>query len=264
MKFKIESVELQLPYLVKVIIKKKGKTMESSSILLSSKHSDFITNFNPPLVLSSKKQYELALVSLDTYYSFPNIDASNNKFVYSVDGGVTWETIVIPEGSYEIADINGYIKSALEQKHGVAHVEISPNTNTLRCVLKISDPLYRVSFQEDATLRDALGFDSRVYLGARQEGERTVDILKLNSILVHCDVVAGSTVNGQSYPTLYSFFPNVAPGYKIVETPHNLVYLPVTTDYIRSIRVWLTSQNEEEMLNLRGETITLRLHLRTK
>src|SRR5207253_10832940 len=156
------------------------------------------------------------------------------------------------------------IKSALEQKHGVAHVEISPNTNTLRCVLKISDPLYRVSFQEDATLRDALGFDSRVYLGARQEGERTVDILKLNSILVHCDVVAGSTVNGQSYPTLYSFFPNVAPGYKIVETPHNLVYLPVTTDYIRSIRVWLTSQNEQEMLNLRGETITLRLHLRTK
>ena len=29
-------------------------------------------------------------------------------------------------------------------------------------------------------------------------------------------------------PVAYNFFPNADPGQKILETPHNLIYLPVT------------------------------------
>ena len=45
-------------------------------------------------------------VNLETYYSFPNIDATNNNFRYSPDNGKTWHNIDIPEGCYEISDIN--------------------------------------------------------------------------------------------------------------------------------------------------------------
>ena len=63
-------------------------------------------------------------------------------------------------------------------------------------------------------------------------------------------------------PVLYSFFPDVPPGYKMNEKPNTVVYLPVTIPTINSIHIWLTDQNLKP-LNLRGETITIRLHLKS-
>ena len=84
-----------------------------------------------------------------------------------------------------------------------------------------------------------------------------VNILTVNSILVNIDIISG----GSTQPTIYSFFPNVSLGYKIIENPHNLLYLSITADMIHSITVLLTDQNENE-LNLRGENLSKRLHLR--
>ena len=48
---------------------------------------------NPTLQLDREKEYEIALVNLETYYSFPNIDETNNVFVYSPDNGNSWVKI---------------------------------------------------------------------------------------------------------------------------------------------------------------------------
>ena len=88
-----------------------------------------------------------------------------------------------------------------------------------------------------------------------------VNILTINSILVNIDIISGSYVNGFTQPTIYSFFPYVSPGYKIIENPHNLLYLSITSDTIHSIAIWQTDQNENE-LHLRGENLSLRFHLR--
>ena len=82
-----------------------------------------------------------------------------------------------------------------------------------------------------------------------------MNILSVNSILVNIDIISGSYVNGQRYPTIYSFFSGVSPGYKIIETPANLVYLPVTLDAIYSMQTSLTDQNGN-LLNLRGENVS--------
>jgi len=50
--------------------------------------------------LKKGKQYEMALLNLETYYSFPNIDSTNNSFKYSPDNGKNWFTITIPKGSF--------------------------------------------------------------------------------------------------------------------------------------------------------------------
>ncbi|CAI9735628.1 Hypothetical predicted protein [Octopus vulgaris] len=50
-------------------------------------------------------------------------------------------------------------------------------------------------------------------------------------------------------------------GFKIVETPINLVHLPVTLDTIRSLEVSLTDQNGVQ-LNLRMENLMIRFHIR--
>ena len=87
-----------------------------------------------------------------------------------------------------------------------------------------------------------------------------VNILTINSILVNIDIISGSYVHGSTQPTIYSFLPNVSPGYNIIENPHNLLYLPKNSDMIRSITIWLTDQNGNE-LNLRGENLSMRFHL---
>ena len=74
-----------------------------------------------------------------------------------------------------------------------------------------------------------------------------VNILTINSILVNIDIISGSYVNGSIQPTIYSFFPNVYPGYKIIENPQNLLYLSITSDTIHSITIWLTDQNGNEL-----------------
>ena len=81
--------------LLKQIVKNtEHKT--SFQIIVSNNKSNFNTRFNPKLELDRDKVYETALVNLETY-SFPNIDETNNVFVYSPDNGNSWVKIKIPE-----------------------------------------------------------------------------------------------------------------------------------------------------------------------
>ena len=89
-----------------------------------------------------------------------------------------------------------------------------------------------------------------------------VIILSVNSILVHCSLIEGSYLNEDRKPILYSFFPNVTPGFKIVEKPLSPLFLPVNVYHIDRIRIWLTDQNGKN-INIRREDITIRLHLKT-
>ena len=78
---------------------------ESHQITVSSNKTEFRTKFNPPLELDKNKRYEMALVNLETYYSFANITSLNNSLRYSADGGATWYRCKLPEGPYELQDI---------------------------------------------------------------------------------------------------------------------------------------------------------------
>lgn len=236
------------------------------SLILSSNKTDFVTTFPTPLILEG--DHELALVNLETYNSIPNVvEGVTDSFTYSADGGNTWIKIVVPEGSYELDEIQKFIYGKLkESKHwnsaeNSSYILIEGNLNTLKCELTITDRRLKVDFSEGTSLAKIFGFEAKVYEYGWHEGTNTVNILNVNSILVHCDLISGSYVDGAAQPTLYSFFPGVSPGYKVVSSPHNLIYLPVTKNVVYSIRIWLTDQTDKP-INLRGETLTIRLHLR--
>jgi hypothetical protein len=120
---------------------------------------------------------------------------------------------------------------------------------------------YKVESRPPNSLRSVLGFKNRVHHAGYNELENIVNILTVNSVFVEVDIINGSYVNGKLSPIIYSFFPNVSPGYKIVENPVNLVFLPLNTHSIDKVTVRLTDQ-DGKLLNLRGETITIRLHIR--
>ena len=120
---------------------------------------------------------------------------------------------------------------------------------------------YEVDFIHDKFINNLLGFHSTLYTSGFNESENMVNIPTVNRILVNIDIVSGSHVNGSTQPTIYSFFPAVSSRNKIIENPHNLIYLPITSDTIHSITIWLTEQNGNE-LYLRGENLSMRFHLR--
>ena len=95
------------------------------------------------------------------------------------------------------------------------------------------------------------------------ESETIVNIMKVNSILVNIDIIEGSCVNGKNEPTIHSFFPNVSPGYKIIERPNILTWFPISRSNISSMRVWLTDQNGDS-IDMRGEVLTVRISIREK
>ena len=64
-------------------------------------------------------------------------------------------------------------------------------------------------------------------------------------------------------PVIYSFYPKVNPGYKIIQKPHNPIYLPVYIKDINNINVRITDQNNN-LLDLRGEEVVIRFHIREK
>ena len=130
----------------------------------------------------------------------------------------------------------------------------------MKSILEIAQG-YKVDFTVSNSFHKMLGVEEKWYHSGYNESEDIVDILAVNSILIELSIVQGSYLKGQRKPIIYSFFPNVSPGYKIVEIPRNLVYLPIIGDEISSITIKLTDQNGK-LLNMRGEKITMRFHIR--
>lgn len=196
--------------------------------------------------------WELGLIELTTYNSIPNIENNvNDKFYYGKD-----QVITIPEGSYEIEDIEKYIISKLPEK---VKFTLKPNNNTLKAELFCSED---VDFEKNHSLGKLLGFKNQIYKANQQHAsELPVDIIKVNSIRVDCNVTRGSYLNGIEDHVIHEFYPADPPGYKIIEIPRNVIYLPVISQRINNLTISLRDQ-DGKLVNFRGERISVRLHLR--
>ena len=144
------------------------------------------------------------------------------------------------------------------------YVVLSGNKYTLKCVLEIMKDSTIVNFDVENSIQSVLGFEKKKYKGGkRYQSENKVNILSVNSILVHCDVIKPSRVNGILQPIIYNFFPNVSPGEKIVSQPKHINYVPLTMSVISSMTVWVTDQ-KNNLLDLRGEELTITFHIRKR
>ena len=242
-------------------IEQNTKSKESYQIIVSKNKSDFITVFNPSIQLDPNKEYEIALVDLETYYSFPNITSHNNEIRYFKRLGKV-KHVRFPTGSYEFEGLNKEIERQLEQNGDKNAFKLTPNLNTFQSILEVKAG-YTVIFTGDTSMKDVLGFIGHTYDAGIHVSENTVQILAINSILVHINIINGSFVNGSQEPVIYSFFPKVSPGRKIVQTPVNPIYLPVSLNNIRDLHVKITDQKNIP-LDLRGEEVTIRFHIRQK
>ena len=193
------------------------------SVVVSDNKSRFKTLFKPPIQLNKKKDYEIALISLETYYSFPNTDRSNNCFTYSPDLDPLWFDIIIPEGSYHVEDINEFIQRDMrkngryDKANDKDNMEISANTNTLKSEMFLKSN-YEVDFRKDKPINSLLGFHSNLYTSGFHESENMVNILTFNSILVNIDILFRVVISMVHHNTQFtSSFQMSLPGIKLLK-----------------------------------------------
>jgi hypothetical protein len=226
----------------------------------------------PNLELTGR--WDVALVSLFGWYSYKNISAAigNNLIRYSTDSGGTWETnITIPDGIYNVEDLNAYMKSVMKTRgdyapgateaEDVYYISLEANYNTLRCDCIISGG-YQIDFTA-GTLHELLGFNSAI-ITATQQGENKVDITNgVNSLEVRLDITSGGWSNSYQGGILGSFIPNVRPGANIVYMPSPIIHLKVNKQIISSINVKIRDQLNRPVV-FDGEPITIIIHLRKR
>lgn len=221
--------------------------------------------FEDPIRADEGRRLEMALIGFQTSYSWTNVNSQNNTFVYSSDKGGSFKTIVLPEGAYELEAIN----SEIQRQIGADTLSISPNLATLRAIIEVFNPDFQVDVGK-STLNTLLGWpkDFGILKQGRHEAPNIVRISNVNEILIHCNVIDGSytaTSSGrgqitQSY-VLSSFFPDVAPGYKINYKPFHRVFLPLIANHIQQMHIWVTDQDNNP-IDMRGEPITVNLQIR--
>lgn len=223
---------------------------------LTGNGSSLSSDLYPPLELTDG-EYVIGLVDLSTYNSIPNIEVGVNNLFYYGDQKIEFE-----EGSYEIEDISQYIRERISTRDGrAAQFSLKANNNTLQTVIK--SPNERIDFQKPNTIGPLLGFTARVLDPGikRHVSDLPVNIIKVNTIKVDCNLVRGAYENGKESHTIHEFYPQVGPGYKMVEIPRTIIYLPLNTKRITTIAVALRDQ-DGRLLNLRGELLSVRLHLK--
>ena len=233
-------------------------------VTLTGKGSKLEKSFEPEISIKPGCHYEIAFASLETFNSIPNVNPTNNV-IEVAPAGKPWKTVKIDTGCYGLMDINREIGRILKDEGMPKAVEFKANYNTFKCTM-IIQPGFAVNFNTKSSLRTILGFDKKAYKATskvrRFVAEHMVQILKVNSILVHCDLVGSSYLNGTRVPVIHSFFPNAEPGDKIIEKPVQYIYLPISSDVIRHMSVWLTDQDQHP-IDLREETLTIKFHLKS-
>lgn len=227
--------------------------MESITLTLSGTSSVLEAQYFPPIELLPNKNYTLGLVELLTFNSIPNIDVGNNKFY------IDKHVIVIPTGSYEINDIENYLQEALRSLNQNTYLEIKPNNITLRSEILCTG---EIDFTRTDSIGKLLGFTQRIlYPETKHISDFPVSIIKINSLRVECNITCGAYINNKQVHTIHEFFPVSPPGYKIIEIPSQVIYLPVAVKYIDNLQLRIVDQ-DGDIVNFRGEVITIRLHIK--
>lgn len=254
----------------------------SYTFTFSARDSVLTSKIYPPIILEENENYVMGLIDFMTYNTIPNVDATNNKF-YIGDFVIT-----LPEGTYEIEDINKAIQSFLTEhdvkpKEAPSPAELAPieeksapksikkhkyertvlmlkqNLSTFKCEIKSNKD---IDFTKPNNIGEILGFKPiKITTKKWHYSDYPIQITKVNGICIECNLIQNSFNNDSKVHIIHMFYPNVPPGYKIVENPKNVIYLPINTRFINEIVLKVTDQ-DGNLINFKGEVISIRLHLK--
>ena len=163
----------------------------------------------------------MALAYLSIYYTWKNVKSTyNNKFKISAP---TWiETFDLPDGSYNISEIQDYIEYIIKKHETIAEtapILIYTNTINNRIVFKIKSG-YKLELLSKETMK-LLG-STKDIIDSDKNSENVPKLENVEVVLVHCNLVNNSYQ--QASRVLFTCVPNKQYGKLISISPHSLVF----------------------------------------
>ena len=187
----------------------------------------------------------MPLANLSIYYTWKNAKStySNNKFKVSAR---TWnETFDLPDGSYNISQIQDYIEYIIKKHETIrenAPILIYANTINNRIVFKIKSG-YNLELLSKETMK-LLGSTQDI-IDADKNSENVPKLENVEVVLVHCNLVNNSYQ--QHSRVLFTFVPTEQYGQLISISPHSLVFLKTMNTDFSEIEIWFTDQNNNAL-----------------
>lgn len=214
-----------------------------------------------PISQRMKVERRMADLRMNPDKSFNEIEIieddseENHFFVKTVsDAQIQLET-----GSYEIEDILKNLKLKIAENFPGVTFESNIEKNILKCMVKMNR---RICFDRPNSIASILGFKNSVLpKDVNNYSERLVNINPINVIRVETNITTGSFANDSMNRGIYDFYPTVGIGYKILERPKTIIYLPVSERSISQFRVRIVDQ-DNNLIDFRGEQISLRVHIK--
>ena len=104
----------------------------------------------------------MALLGLETYYSFPNNTKNNFRYSRGEGKDEKWHNINVPKGCYEISNVKDHIHKILKERRAEENsILIELNNNTLMSVLNVA-AVYKVDFIAATYLKTVLGVSDKI------------------------------------------------------------------------------------------------------
>lgn len=247
--------------------------MSSLTVAFTGTSSVLRADFFPHITLDTDSSYCCGLLDFTSYNSIPNIiNGKNNEFKYryktdvkgkdanTINSMSAEKTISLPTGAYEVEDILKYLK-----------IELSLEKISLWYEINVAASKVRIQFSNqiewiDGSVLNVLGFDRTSSSVFKKNdvywSDTIVKITDIDVIRIDCDIVSGSYINGKHCHTIHQFSHcKVNPGYKFIEVPQHIVYLPIKEKQLRTIQISIVDQ-DGRLIDFRGEQISCRIHIK--
>ena len=155
------------------------------------------------------------------------------------------ETFDLPDGSYNISEIQDYIEYIIKKHETIgenAPILIYANTINNRIVFKIKS---RYKLELLSKKRMKLLVITNDIIDADKNSENIPRLENVEVVLVHCNLVNNSY---QQYSrVLFTFVPTKQYGQLISISPHSLVFLKTMDTEFSEIEIWFTDQNNNSL-----------------
>ena len=182
----------------------------------------------------------MALVNFSIYYTWKNV-----KPIYKISAPTWNETFDLPDGSYNISEIQDYIEYLIKKYETIdenAPILIYANTINNRIVFKIKSG-YKLELLSKETMK-LLGSTNDT-IDRDKNGENVPRLKNVEVVLVHYNLVNNSYQRHSR--VLFTFVPTKQYGQIISIPPHSLVFLKTMNTEFSEIEIWFTDQKNNAL-----------------
>ena len=237
---------------------------------INGSYDDFIVTFNRPINLGNKN-YELALINLFTFYTWPIISNNNQNNRFDIIRASPSKTVqcTLPDGIYSINTLNDFIYSILQSEFSYTGNEFQmpillvANLAISRFIIEINDLNFSINIgiNNFYKLLGWASIDNKLIVSTTTGSQVGNINYNIDCYHINCDIVNSSIVNNDNYRSvIYTFVPNIEIGSIISIEPITKIYQPINREeMITSIRIYLTDNKMRKVyLN---EPLVIVLHL---